>query len=147
MTPLNIVGMFSLEMEDVYYQVTGMGVVFACLVFLSCILAVSGTVAVKMDEKRKAKAAATKAAAPASSPATSGAPAAEPTPAEVAALAAGIYNTARSAITPEVVAAIAAAVRVTVGGEPRILAINPVSSGFAHSGRTAIMNSHFPKKG
>ncbi len=147
----------ALTMDDVFYQITGMGVVFACLVFLSLILTVSGKVAVSLDEKRKAKAAAAQAAAaaaaaaaaPATTTAAAAAPAvsAEPTPAEVAALAAGIYNTARSNVTPEVVAAIAAAVRVTLGSETRILDIQPSGTSFAHGGRAAIMTSHFPKKG
>ncbi len=147
----------ALSMDDVYYQITGMGVVFACLVFLSLILTVSGKVAVSMDEAKKAKAAAAKAAAEAaaaqlsaSSPApvatTAAAASTEPTPAEVAALAAGIYNTARSSVTPEVVAAIAAAVRVTLGSETRILEIKPSGTSYAHGGRAAIMSSHFPKK-
>ncbi len=142
----------NITMDDVYYQVTGMAVVFACLIFLSLILTVSGGIAVKMEQVSKASAAAAKAAADAAAlaaaPATaSAAAAAEMSPAEVAALAAGIYNTARSNITPEVVAAIAAAVRVTLGSEQRILAIKPVNPSFAHGGRAAIMNSHFPKKG
>ncbi|MBR5875575.1 MAG: hypothetical protein IKZ10_01925, partial [Akkermansia sp.] len=69
-------------------------------------------------------------------------------PAQVAAIAAGIYDAAASSITPEVVAAIAAAVKVTVGNEARILDIQPVNTGYAQSGRTAIMNSHsFPTRG
>ncbi len=158
MTLTSLQNTLALSMDDVYYQVTGMGVVFCCLVFLSLILTVSGKVAVAMDEAAKAKAAAAKAvadAAAAKKAASTAAPAAaatptvaEPTPAEIAALAAGIYNTARSSITPEVVAAIAAAVRVTLGDQTRVLDIKPTDSSYAQSGRTAIMNSHyFPKKG
>ena len=71
----------------------------------------------------------------------------ELTPAQVAAIAAGIYDAAASSITPEIVAAIAAAVKVTVGNEARILDIQPVNTGYAQSGRTAIMNSHLPHRG
>lgn len=134
------------------YQVTGMIVVFGCLCLLCVILSISGAVATRMEEKRKAQAEAAKAAAAAAAPAP--APVAqqpvavpEPTPAQVAALAAGIYNTAASSITPEIVVAIAAAVKVTVGTEARILDIKPVDTGYAQSGRTAIMNSHFPTRG
>lgn len=140
---------------DVVYQVTGMCVVFCCLGFLSIILAISGAVAQRMDAKRKEQEAAAKAALaaqrqaaapkPAPKPAASAAPAAtEPTPVQVAALAAGIFNAARSNITPEVIAAIAAAVKVTVGHEVRILDIKPVSTTYAQSGRASIMSSHVP---
>lgn len=140
---------------DVVYQVTGMCVVFCCLGFLSIILAISGAVAQRMDAKRKEQEAAAKAALaaqqqaaapkPAPKPAAPAAPAAtEPTPVQVAALAAGIFNAARSNITPEVIAAIAAAVKVTVGHEVRILDIKPVSTTYAQSGRASIMSSHVP---
>lgn len=140
---------------DVVYQVTGMCVVFCCLGFLSIILAISGSVAQRMDAKRKEQEAAAKAALaaqqaaaapkPAPKPAAPAASAAtEPTPVQVAALAAGIFNAARSNITPEVIAAIAAAVKVTVGHDVRILDIKPVSTSYAQSGRAAIMSSHVP---
>ncbi|MFI3243613.1 MAG: OadG family transporter subunit [Akkermansia sp.] len=143
----------ALTMDDINYQVTGMIVVASCLIFLSLILTVSGTVAVKLEESRKAKAAAAKAAAEAAAAKAAATPVAAPaaatemSPAEIAAMAAGIYNTAASSITPQLVAVIAAAVRVTLGGEPRILAIKPVDNSFARGGRSSIMNSHFPKKG
>ncbi len=142
----------ALSMDDINYQITGMIVVASCLIFLSLILTVSGTVAVKLEESRKAKAAAAKAAAEAAAAQAAATPAAAPaaaemSPAEIAAMAAGIYNTAASSITPQLVAVIAAAVRVTLGGEPRILAIKPVDNSFARGGRSSIMNSHFPKKG
>ncbi len=142
----------ALTMDDINYQITGMIVVASCLIFLSLILTVSGTVAVKLEESRKAKAAAAKAAAEAAAAKAAATPAAAPaaaemSPAEIAAMAAGIYNTAASSITPQLVAVIAAAVRVTLGGEPRILAIKPVDNSFARGGRSSIMNSHFPKKG
>ena len=54
---------------------------------------------------------------------------------------------AYTAFPAEVVAAIAAAVKVTVGSEARILDIQPVNTGYAQSGRTAIMNSHTPARG
>lgn len=141
----------NLDLEAVYYQATGMIVVFCCLGLLSLILTVSGTVAVRMDAARKAKQEAAKAAMAAAQPVSAPAPAAaapaEYTPAQVAAIAASIYNTAASSITPEIVAAIAAAVKVTVGQESRILAIEPVSSTYAQSGRASIMNSHTPLRG
>ena len=131
------------------YQLTGMIVVFGCLVLLWIILSISGSIAVKMEEKRKAEAEAARAAAAAAAPAPAAPqPAVELAPAQVAAIAAGIYDAAASSITPEIVAAIAAAVKVTVGNEARILDIQPVNTGYAQSGRTAIMNSHsFPTRG
>ena len=131
------------------YQLTGMIVVFGCLVLLWIILTISGSIAVKMEEKRKAEAEAARAAAAAAAPAPAAPqPAVELAPAQVAAIAAGIYDAAASSITPEIVAAIAAAVKVTVGNEARILDIQPVNTGYAQSGRTAIMNSHsFPTRG
>lgn len=133
------------------YQVTGMCVVFSCLVLLSLILTVSGAVAVRLEAKRKAAADAAKAALAASAPAPAPAPVVpagpEPTPAELAALAAGIYDAAASSITPEVIAALAAAVKVTVGNEARILDIRPVDPAYAASGRASIMNSHQPFRG
>ena len=137
-------------MKAFSYQLTGMIVVFGCLVLLFLILSASGAIAVRLDAKKKAAAEAARAAAAAAAPAPV-APqptvAPELTPAQVAALAAGIYDTAASSITPEIVAAIAAAVKVTVGNEARILDIQPVNTGYAQSGRTAIMNSHFPTRG
>lgn len=137
----------ALDMDAVTYQVTGMCVVFCCLCLLCVILTISGSVAQRMDAKRKAKAAAAQAAMPA--PVAAAAVAAPaPTPAEVAALAAGIYDAARSSITPEVVAAIAAAVKVTVGNEARILDIKPADTAYGQTGRTAaMMNKQFPVKG
>lgn len=136
-------------MDAVTYQATGMIVVFTCLVFLSLILTVSGSVAVRLESARKAKEDAAKAALAAQAPApvavaTPVAP--EPTPAEVAALAAGIYDAAASSITPQVVAAIAAAVKVTVGNEARILDIKPIDGSYGQNGRISIMNSHFPTR-
>ena len=140
----------ALDMEAVTYQVTGMCVVFCCLVLLSVILTISGNVAQRLDASRKAKAAAAQAAmAPA--PTAAPAPVAEAPvlpPSEVAALAAGIYDAARSSITPEVVAAIAAAVKVTVGNEVRILDIQPVDTAYGQTGRTTtIVNKNFPVRG
>ncbi len=136
----------ALTAEDVTYQVTGMCVVFCCLIFLSLILTVSGTVAQKLDASRKAKADAAKAALAAQAPAAAPAPAPvvgpELQPAQVAAIAAGIYDAARSSITPEIVACIAAAVKVTVGNEARILDIQPVNTAYAQNGRANQMNSH-----
>ncbi len=138
-------------MKAFTYQVTGMIVVFGCLALLWLILEVSGAVATRQEAKRKAEAEAARAAAAAAAPAPAPVaqqPAVELTPAQVAAVAAGIYDAAASSITPEVVAAIAAAVKVTVGNEARILDIQPVNTGYAQSGRTAIMNSHtFPTRG
>lgn len=136
-------------MDAVTYQVTGMIVVFACLVFLSLILTVSGSVAVRLEASRKAKEDAAKAALAATAPTPATVPVAavpEPTAAEVAALAAGIYDAAASSITPQVVAAIAAAVKVTVGKEARILDIKPVDGSYGQNGRISIMNSHFPTR-
>lgn len=150
----------ALDMDAVVYQVTGMCVVFCCLGFLSLILALSGKVAVRMDASRRAKADAARraleAAIPPASVASSPAPASaaagagaagEPTPAQVAALAASIYDAAASSITPQIVAAIAAAVKVTVGHEARILDIKPVGRAYGQSGRISIMNSHLPSRG
>lgn len=136
----------ALTAGDVTYQVTGMCVVFCCLIFLSLILTVSGMVAQKLDAARKEKADAAKAALAAQTPAPAPAPAPvvgpELQPAQVAALAAGIYDAARSSITPEVVACIAAAVKVTVGNEAKILDIQPVDTAYAQNGRANQMNSH-----
>ena len=130
----------ALDMDAVVYQVTGMCVVFACLVFLSIILTISGAVAQRLDAKRKAQAEAAKAAmAPVA--AAPVAPAPELPPAQVAAIAAGIYDAAQSSITPQVVAAIAAAVKVTVGDEARILDIKPVDTAYGQGGRAAAMNN------
>lgn len=141
----------NLNLEAVSYQVTGMLVVFCCLGFLSLILTASGAVATRLEAARKARQEAAKAALAAAQPPAPAAPvapvAAEPTPAQVAALAASIYDTAASSITPELVAVIAAAVKVTVGQESRILAIKPVDSSYAQSGRASIMNSHQPLRG
>ena len=133
----------ALTMDAVVYQVTGMCVVFCCLGFLCIILTASGAVAQRMEARRKAQADAAKAAlAPAPVPAL--AAAGEPTPAQVAALAAGIYDTAASAITPEIVAVIAATVRYTLGHDARILDIKPVDPAYGQGGRSSVMNSHFP---
>jgi len=132
-------------MDAVTYQITGMIVVLCCLGLLCIILSISGAVAVRLEEKKKAAAEAAKAALAAAAPpvaAPQPAVGPEPTPAQVAAIAAGIYDAAASSITPEVVAAIAAAVKVTLGNEARILDIKPVDTGYAQSGRASIMNSH-----
>ncbi len=153
-TPIQtLASLAELNMEAFTYQVTGMCVVFCCLGFLSIILTISGNVAQRLDANRKAKAEAARAALAAAAPAPAPAPVAAapvptgPTPAEVATMAAGIYDAARSSVTPEVVAAIAAAVKVTLGPEVRILSITPVSPDYARGGRSAIMNSHFPVRG
>jgi len=147
----------ALDMDAVVYQATGMCVVFCCLGLLSLILAISGSIAVRLDASRRARAEAARqslagaaAAAPTPSPAPavlSPVSAVEPTPAQVAALAAGIYDAAASSITPQLVAAIAAAVKVTVGHEARILDIKPVGNSYGQSGRLSIMNSHLPSRG
>lgn len=147
---LTIQTLAALDMEAVTYQVTGMCVVFCCLVLLSVILTISGNVAQRLDASRKAKAAAAQAAmAPA--PTAAPVPVTEAPvlpPSEVAALAAGIYDAARSSITPEVVAAIAAAVKVTLGNEARILDIKPVDTAYGQTGRTTtIVNKNFPVRG
>ncbi len=132
----------ALDMDAVIYQVTGMCVVFVCLCFLSVMLTISGAVAQRLDAKRKAQAEAAKAAmapAPVAAPVAAVAP--ELAPAQVAAIAAGIYDAAQSSITPQVVAAIAAAVKVTVGNEARILDIKPVDTAYAQGGRAAAMNN------
>lgn len=138
----------NLDMEAVTYQITGMLVVFCCLGLLSLILTASGAVAVRLEAKRKARQDAAKAALAAAQPAAP-APQTAPeyTPAQVAALAASIYDTAASSITPELVAVIAAAVKVTVGTESRILSIQPVDAGYGQSGRANIMSSHTPLRG
>lgn len=130
----------ALDMDAVIYQVTGMCVVICCLSFLSVILTVSGAVAQRLDAKRKAQAEAAKAAM---APAPAAAPVVAPElpPAQVAAIAAGIYDAAQSSITPQVVAAIAAAVKVTVGNEARILDIKPVDTAYGQGGRAAAMNN------
>ena len=130
----------ALDMDAVIYQVTGMCVVVCCLSFLSVILTVSGAVAQRLDAKRKAKAEAAKAAM---APAPVAAPVVAPElpPAQVAAIAAGIYDAAQSSITPQVVAAIAAAVKVTVGNEARILDIKPVDPVYGQGGRAVAMNN------
>lgn len=147
---LTIQTLAALDMEAVTYQVTGMCVVFCCLVLLSVILTISGNVAQRLDASRKAKAAAAQAAmapAPAAAPALVAEAPVLP-PSEVAALAAGIYDAARSSITPEVVAAIAAAVKVTLGNEARILDIKPVDTAYGQTGRTTtIVNKNFPVRG
>ena len=127
-------------MDAVIYQVTGMCVVIICLSFLSVMLTISGAVAQRLDAKRKAQAEAAKAAM---APAPVAAPAVAPElpPAQVAAIAAGIYDAAQSSITPQVVAAIAAAVKVTVGNEARILDIKPVDTTYGQGGRAAAMNN------
>ncbi len=147
---LTIQTLAALDMDAVTYQVTGMCVVFCCLMLLSVILTISGNVAQRLDASRKAKAAAAQAAmapAPAAAPAPAVA-APELKPSEVAAIAAGIYDAARSSITPEVVAAIAAAVKVTLGNEARILDIKPVDTAYGQTGRTTtIVNKNFPVRG
>lgn len=130
----------ALDMDAVVYQVTGMCVVVSCLVFLSVILTISGAVAQRLDAKRKAQSEAAKAAM-APEAAAPVAPAPELAPAQVAAIAAGIYDAAQSSITPQVVAAIAAAVKVTVGDEARILDIKPVDTAYGQGGRAAAMNN------
>ncbi len=130
----------ALDMDAVIYQVTGMCVVLICLCFLSVMLTISGAVAQRLDAKRKAQAEAARAAmvpAPVAAPAV----APELPPAQVAAIAAGIYDAAQSSITPQVVAAIAAAVKVTMGNEARILDIKPVDTTYGQGGRAAAMNN------
>ncbi|MBR3926127.1 MAG: OadG family protein [Akkermansia sp.] len=137
-------------MDALTYQITGMLVVFCCLGLLCVILSISGAIAVRMEEKKKAQAEAARAAMAAAAPApVAAAPVLgpEPTPAQVAAIAAGIYDAAASSITPEVIAAIAAAVKVTVGSEAKILDIKPVDTSYGQSGRTSIMNSHTINRG
>lgn len=137
-------------MDALTYQITGMLVVFCCLGLLCVILSISGAIAVRLEEKKKAQAEAAKAAMAAAAPApVAAAPVLgpEPTPAQVAAIAAGIYDAAASSITPEVIAAIAAAVKVTVGSEAKILDIKPVDTSYGQSGRTSIMNSHTINRG
>ena len=145
-----------LTMKDVAYQLTGMAVVFCCLIFLCIILTVSGAVATRMEAKSKAKAEAAKAAAKpapapkpvAPAPVVPAGPvvvgAQEMSPEHIAALAAGIYQAVSNSITPEVVVAIAAAIRYTLGNEYRILEIKPVTPSFAAAGRAANMSNHFP---
>jgi Na+-transporting methylmalonyl-CoA/oxaloacetate decarboxylase gamma subunit len=130
----------ALDMDAVIYQVTGMCVVIICLSFLSVMLTISGAVAQRLDAKRKAQAEAAKAAM---APAPVAAPVVAPElpPAQVAAIAAGIYDAAQSSITPQVVAAIAAAVKVTLGNEARILDIKPVDTAYGQGGRAAAMNN------
>ena len=131
----------ALEMDAVIYQVTGMCVVLICLSFLSIILTLSGAVAQRLDSNRKAKAEAARAAiapAPVAAPAVA---APELPPAQVAAIAAGIYDAAQSSLTPQVVAAIAAAVKVTLGNEARILDIKPVDPVYGQGGRAVAMNN------
>ena len=130
----------ALDMDAVIYQVTGMCVVIICLSFLSVMLTISGAVAQRLDAKRKAQAEAAKAAMPAA-PVAAPVVAPELPPAQVAAIAAGIYDAAQSSITPQVVAAIAAAVKVTVGNEARILDIKPVDTAYGQGGRAAAMNN------
>ena len=130
----------ALDMDAVIYQVTGMCVVVICLGFLSVMLTISGAVAQRLDAKRKAQAEAAKAAV-ASAPVAAPVVAPELPPAQVAAIAAGIYDAAQSSITPQVVAAIAAAVKVTVGNEARILDIKPVDTAYGQGGRAAAMNN------
>ena len=127
-------------MDAVIYQVTGMCVVIICLSFLSVMLTFSGAVAQRLDAKRKAQAEAAKAAV-APAPVAASVVAPELPPAQVAAIAAGIYDAAQSSITPQVVAAIAAAVKVTVGNEARILDIKPVDTAYGQGGRAAAMNN------
>ena len=137
-------------MDALTYQITGMLVVFCCLSLLCIILSISGAIAVRLEEKKKAAAEAARAALTAVAPpvaAPQPAVGPEPTPAQVAAIAAGIYDAAASSITPEVIAAIAAAVKVTIGNEARILDIKPVDTTYAQSGRTSIMNSHTINRG
>lgn len=136
----------NLDLESVSYQVTGMLVVFFCLGFLSLVLTISGVVAVRMEAKQKAQQAASAQAQQAGQPAPAP-PAKEPTPAELAALAADIYNAAAASITPEMIAVLAAAVRVSVGDDAHILSITPVQSSYAQSGRASIMNSHTAMRG
>ena len=141
------------DMDAISYQVTGMCVVFCCLGLLCVILTISGNVAQSLEARRKAQAEAARAALAAAAPKPAPAPKpaepkeTKPTPEEVATVAAGIYGAARNSVTPEVVAAIAAAVKVTVGAEARILGITPVTADYARSGRSSIMNSHFPVRG
>ncbi len=153
-TPIQtLASLAALDMEAVTYQVTGMLVVFICLGFLSVLLTLSGAVAQRLDANRKAKAEAARAALAAAAPVPAPAPVVEapastaPTPEEVASIAAGIYGAARDRITPEVIAAIAAAVKVTVGNEAQILSITPVSTDYGRDGRSHMMNSNFPVRG
>ena len=141
--PLAAIG--NLDAEAVSYQLMGMLVVFCCLSLLSIILSISGSVAIRLEKRQQDRQEALAAQNPPQPVAAAATPAAELSPAAVAALAAGIYNTASSSITPEIVAVIAAAVKYTVGAEARVLSIQPIDGGYAQSGRTAIMNSHLPK--
>ncbi len=139
-----------LDMDAFIYQVTGMVVVFCCLGFLSILLTISGSVAQRLDASRKAKAEAARAALAAAAPKPAPAPVAvpagtePPTPDEVASIAASIYGAARERITPEMIAAIAAAVKVTVGYDAHILSITPASTDYGRDGRSHMMNSNFP---
>ena len=66
-----------------------------------------------------------------------------PAPARVPAQAAAAEATDSSAITPEIVAVIAAAVATIAGKQPvRIVSIKPMSTSWERAGRQSVLTSH-----
>lgn len=114
-----------MAIEGLEYQTVGIIVVFSCLIFIALVLTVSGSIASKLNARKKAKAAAVK---PASAPARSAAP----------------VPAVSGDVSPEVIAAISAAVYTALGGiSHRILEIKQsANSAYSVSGRTEIFASH-----
>lgn len=133
--------------EQFGYQGMGMIVVFTCLSFLAIMISISGTVAQKMTNAKKAKEAAIAAAQTAAPAATAAAVAVQPQTGsnakEVAALAAALYSSAKESLTPELIAVISAAVHTEMAGQRhRIVAIKASPAGYAAAGRSEIFSSH-----
>lgn len=118
-----------MAIQGLEYQTVGIIVVFSCLIFIALVLTVSGSIASKLNARKKAKTAVAAAAVkPASAPTRSAAP----------------VPAVSGDVSPEVIAAISAAVYTALGGiSHRILEIKQsANSAYSVSGRTEIFASH-----
>lgn len=113
--------------EQLEFQSVGMIVVFSCLIFLALVLTISGIIASNIAKRKKASAAIAK-----------------PATATATAAVAPVATALQAGTSPELIAAISAAVYTVLGGAAhRIIDIKQsANSGYSASGRTEIFASH-----